>query len=110
MEYVKQTGILVKPIAPENYVMGGYTKLSAVARMPSGNWGTLLPTKEKQYAFLFDTLSCTTFSALNQCEIQGEWLINNGHVEKEDIKWLKDNGYFDENNKLNFSDRFIAIM
>lgn len=110
MEYVQQTGLLIKPVAPENYVMGGYTKLSAVTRVASGDWSNQLPTREKQYAFFFDTMSCTTFSALNQCEMQGYWLIDNDHISTEDLLWLHENGYFDENGLLNFSDRFTAIM
>ncbi|MDQ3158780.1 MAG: peptidoglycan-binding protein [bacterium] len=110
MEYIKQTGLLVKPIAPENYVMGAYTKLTAVARMPSMQWADFLPTREKQHAFNFDTLSCTTFSALNQCEMQGRWLLDNGYINLAQLAWLQENGYFDENGNLNFSDRFTAIM
>lgn len=110
MECVKQTGLLIKPPSPTEYIMGEFTKIKPATRVPSGKWGPYLPTYEKQYNYSFDTLSCTTFSALNAVEMQLNWLMKNGYFSQLDIEELKLMGYLDENKLFNFSDRFTAIL
>lgn len=110
MECVKQTGLLIKPPTPTEYVMGAFTKIKPAIRVPSGKWGPYLPTYEKQYNYSFDTLSCTTFSALNSVEMQLNWLMKNGYFSQLNIEQLTSMGYLDENKLFNFSDRFTAIQ
>jgi len=110
MKNIKQTGVLLKPPAPTDYIMGGKTGIAEVERIADGFWGDYLPTNEKQHNYSFDTMSCTTFSALNICEIQMNWLIRNNFLSLKQIEWLNKNGYMDNKGNINFSDRFTAIM
>lgn len=67
-----------------------------------------LPADEFQSSLLIDTLACVTFSGANVAEIIFNMMIEKGKIGKENVEWLKSNGYFDEDGKLNFSDRFSA--
>lgn len=58
----------------------------------------------------FETWSCVTFSALDCLETIGNYRTVNKLFSEEQVKWLKDKGYTDDDGYLNFSDRFISIM
>lgn len=58
----------------------------------------------------FETFSCVSYSALNCIETLMNYKIKKGEFSTENIKWLKDNGYFNDEGKVDFSDRFLAIM
>lgn len=73
------------------------------------DWTNYLPTNEKQ-SLGFDTFGCVTFSALNVIETQINYLIKENKLPETHVKFLKENGYIDENNIVNFSDRFIAKL
>ena len=61
-----------------------------------------LPENEMQIGLFDDTKSCVTFAITNQIEcLMGRDYIND--------PWLKENGYI-KNGKVNFSDRFTAVM
>lgn len=109
--FVKQTGVLFDGIQPNDYIMGGITGVFAKDILESGDWTSKVSTPEKQYKdYTFDTLSCVTFSALNDCEAMGNLYIELGSLSESQLKFLKDNNYFDPDGKLNFSDRFTAMM
>lgn len=106
----KQTGLIT--IAPRwnDFKMKGETALKKVVLNPERDWKKYTSRAERQYVPGFDTLSCTTFSALNDLEIIGNCKIEKKLFSDDNINWLKENGYFDDNGMLNFSDRFIAIL
>lgn len=106
-EAVKQTGLINVPPRPQDWRTGAAT-LSEIN--PSGDWIVSYPTFEKQSAISFDTMSCTTFSALNTIETQVNFLIKNGKLPKWNLDSLTELGFIDENGKFNCSDRFTAIM
>lgn len=58
----------------------------------------------------FETYSCVSYSALNCIETLMNFKIKKGEFSEINIKWLKDNGYFNDEEKIDFSDRFLAIM
>lgn len=66
------------------------------------SWYKYLPTNEMQIGTYFDTSGCVTFAILNQIETKLNSLPHN--------QWLEENGYYDKNNKVNFSERFCLIQ
>jgi len=83
---------------------------------PSGDWRTDLPTDETQLMKATngqsygDTECCTNFSSTNVCEIYLNYLISQNKVPQAALDFLKNNGYYDSNGKINFSDRFDAYV
>lgn len=103
---IRQTGVLNIPPSPGDYISGGSTAVVYEDRV--SNWEDYLPTKEKQYNYSFDTMSCTTFSALNVIEMQMRWLVEQKKLTEKQLELLED--YFDTDGNFNCSDRFTAIM
>jgi uncharacterized protein YcbK (DUF882 family) len=102
-----QTGFLFK-INPTDYRTGASPINWDVLNM-DGDWRMSLPLEEKQHNFKFDTMSCTTFSALNVIETFINFLMYNDKLAISQLEFLNENGYI-VNGKANFSDRFTAIM
>lgn len=108
---IPQTGVIFDGLIPSDAIRGINPRLSGSIILDSGDWSSYLPKNEKQsIPFTFDTLSCVTFSVLNGIEILFNLYIERKYVSPSKLKWLTDNGYFDDTGKINFSDRFIAIM
>lgn len=105
----KQTGLIIKQPRPSDYRTGAVTSLPYEVRIDDGFWKEFLPDFEKQNTYTFDTLSCTTFSALNVCEMQINWFLKNKKLTDSQKNWLINNGYL-KYDRINFSDRFTAIM
>lgn len=105
MEPIKQTGLLIK-FSEKDFLTGA---LPSAEVNPLGDWRDYVPTSEKQYKdSSFDTLSCTTFSAINTIETWINFLLKNKKFSLAQEMLL--NEYVDEQGKVNFSDRFTAIM
>ena len=109
-EIAKNTGILIVPLSPKAFKFGAETCIAPVVRLPNGDWFNYTPTGEKQYTIKYDTMSCTTFSALNSLEMQFNWLRKNGYIAADALALLKEWGYIDDNGNLNLSDWFTAVM
>jgi len=73
------------------------------------DWTPYLPSYEKQHGLYGDTKSCVTFSILNQIETLFAYKFDKGLISTKNIIWLEKNGYL-EDGKVNFSDRFTAVM
>lgn len=58
----------------------------------------------------FETWGCVTFSGLDCIETILNYKIAYKLIPDEQVKWLKDKGYMDDDGYLNFSDRFIHIL
>lgn len=106
----RHTGLLVVPLSPKAYVAGIESGIAYEVRLPKGDWFNFSPFGEKQYTSRFDTMSCTTFSALNSLEMQVKWLIANKKLSAEVIDFLEDEGFFDEKGEFNCNDWFTAVM
>lgn len=104
---MKQTGLIIKYPSITDYKLGAikYELLN-----PEMDWKAYLPTPERQDNFTFDTMSCTTFSALSDIETQMNFRLQKGLVNLDSIEALKQMGFIDENGSFNCSDRFTAIM
>ena len=75
----------------------------------SGDWTPYLPTDERQRKYGLETMSCVTFSACNVIETLMNYKLAHNLISEDNKKWLQDNGYIVDS-KLNFSDRFIALL
>lgn len=106
---IKNYGFQIYELQPEDWSFGS-SGLGLEIRRPDTNWTEFLPTGEKQKRQDEDKMACVTFSALNVIETEFIYQIKNKLIDNKDFKWLQDNGYFDENNRIDFSDRFIAIL
>lgn len=105
----KQSGVLLEIPKADAYILGGETPVQALDLVPNGDWRIYQPTNERQFTPTFDTMSCTTFSALNNIEAILYAYMQLGKLPQKHVDYLKNNGYLDEYGKPNFSDTFIAI-
>jgi len=103
----KQSGFLYK-LKPTDYRLGASPIVWEEVN-PARDWREYLPSGEKQYNFSFDTMSCTTFSALNVIETCINFLIETKRLPTMQREALEKLGYV-KNGKMNCSDRFTAIM
>lgn len=78
--------------------------------MMDGNWDKYMPTGEVQKRNDQDKMACVTFSALSCIEAIFTYQIERGDISKQGQEWLRQNGYIDSNGKINFSDRFVALL
>jgi len=107
-KYIKQTGFLFK-LKPTDYIVGA-SPLVTPDLIPDGDWREYAPVGELQAnMFVFDTLSCATFSALNTIETWVNYHIAKKNITDQQIQTLKDLGFFIDG-QFNASDRFTAIM
>lgn len=77
--------------------------------VPDGDWTPYWPSNEKQKNG-FESLCCTNFSSTSDIEIMMTRMLIKNEISKSNVEWLKENGYFDKNDRINFSDRFDAII
>lgn len=106
---IPQSGFIPCDPKPEDYMVGGVTGVTPVTRLPQGDWSGYQPAFTPQFNETFDTLSCTTFSAITTLETQMNYLYGNNLLSKNAVIFLQKNGYI-ENFKIRFSRRFTAIM
>ena len=104
---MQQTGFLYE-FDPRDYITGA-SPLAWDIVNKDGDWRNWKPLDEKQYDIKFDTMSCTTFSALNVIETWVNWLMYNDKLTVAQLEELNKLGFI-ENGKFNASDRFTAIM
>lgn len=93
-----------------DYVAGVNSPLAYQVILADGNWKPYTPTPEKQFGVLGDKMNCVTQSYNNQCEIRLTYLISAGKLPERHLKFLQENGYMDENGKVNFNDRISATL
>lgn len=98
-------GLIVIPIDQEDWMFGAD---NAINRVKIGSVLDFLPTTESQRFNKFDPWWCVVGSLENNLEIKFNYKIKNNLFRADNVKWLKDNGYFDENGKINFDDWFLA--
>ena len=86
---MKQYGFKPDIIQPEDYVLGGYSKLTPEVLQGNGQWDSSLPVKELQQRGGVETMACTVFTSLNALETL--------YKRKYEVD-------------MNFSDKYTAIM
>ena len=104
------TGVLVQPPLPTDFILGGETGITVEVRNPFAYWEQYLPTDEAQIGVYFDTMACVTFSALNCVEAQMNFLKEKNLIPQDALQKLTEMGFFDEFGRFNCSDRFTAKM
>jgi hypothetical protein len=106
---MKNTGVILEK-RPSDWVFGDNSLLKGTVINLLGDYRSFLPTHEKQIAVYFDSMACVTFSALNCIEIILNYKRSKGELPQAMINEFKEYGYIDENDKFNFSDRYIAKL
>jgi len=106
----KKYGLIEVPRTAKDWIAGGVSGIEPKVLVPDGNWYGYLPSFEHQSDSKLDTMACVTFSALNCIEGLFNFYIQSGQIPKTDFDWLKATGYLDNNNIINFSDRYIAKL
>lgn len=104
---MQQSGFLYK-YDPRDYITGS-SPIGWDTILPSGDWRPYVPSDEKQHNLTFDTMSCTTFSALNVIEFTVNFFLKENKLAPSQVAKLTELGFI-ENGKFNASDRFTAIM
>jgi len=99
---------LSKPLQ-KDWIAGQESGIIYNVIQENADWSNYLPIEEYQRIF-FDTFACVRFSALNTIEIIINRMIAKNEISSDNLSWLKEKGYLDENNLINFSDRFTANM
>jgi len=103
--------VIIEDIKPDDWLFG-VSAIDNIIKVKDGNWTPYLPNNEKQHID-FETFGCTNWSSTTAVEILITRLIVLGLISPENLEWLKNNGsgfsYFDDNGKINCSDRFDAL-
>lgn len=107
-KYVEQTGLIFE-LKPTDYIVGA-SPLVGVDILPDGDWEKYLPMGEMQAKmFVFDTLSCATFSALKIVPMWINYFIEKGVFSVAQLETLNKLGFFFDG-KFNANEQFTAIM
>lgn len=96
-----------------DWIAGANSPIEKTVLIPDLNWKPWLSNQEIQVVNLttpYDTLFCVTFSALAIISAIMNYMIANGLMPEDKVKWLKENGYIDETGKINFSERFTGTL
>ena len=91
--------------SPEDWIFGSSSK-SCIALIPEKNRRDYLPTGETQKG-IEDMMDCASRGPLNILEAKFLWLLEYDLLRKENTRWLEDN--YVKNNRIEFSDAFVAI-
>lgn len=99
---------------PTRWVLGATSKIEYKELNSSGNWLGYLPTDERQSNRFVDSWGCTNFGGLSVLETQLNFQIANNLLSPRALAFLRGNNcanisYIDQNNKVNFSDKFTYI-
>lgn len=91
----------------EDYVFGGFSQ-PCITNIEPEERIKYLPKGEVQRG-KDDLMDCASRGAINILEAKFTWLIQNKKLSKENDKWLRDNGYVN-NEVVEFSDAYTAIL
>ena len=109
MNKIIQTGLIIKK-RKSDYIAGVNSPIQADDILVSGDWENFLPLGERQNnPFVFDTLSCSTFSGLNTVETWVNYYLEKDLIPGDYMDELMDLGFF-KDGSFNASDRFSAMM
>ncbi len=111
------TGFLeTLPNLLHDFVFGGETAVPTSVRNAKGDWRPQAPDFKGQLmkgsngVSYGETDACMSFSGTNDLATQMDWLILNGQIDPNAVNFLRSNGYFGADGKLNFAPRFTAKM
>lgn len=96
-----------------DYLAGVNSPIGYEVLLPNYNWNPYAPTGERQSALNIggtDKMECVTQSLQNVIEFIFIFYIMTGRMPAPHLKFLKERGYFDANNKVNFNERIAATL
>lgn len=102
--------VLIEPLTPQAWIAGSESGIAYKALVAAADWTPYLVTYEDQTRPGFDAVSCVCYSGENCIELQLQRMIDEGEIPAITMQFLSDNKYLDTNGKVNFSDRFSAIL
>jgi len=97
----------LKHASNDDWVFGGFS-IPCLASIPEPDRIKYLPIGEVQRG-KEDMMDCATRGPINILETKFNYLYRTNKLIPENKKWLEDNGYINNNN-IEFSDAFIAIL
>jgi hypothetical protein len=121
MDYELQPGqntgfVEVAPKFEQDFIAGAETAILSTPVNPSCDWRPFLPTNVWQLMFTSDgkshgdTNACVSFAGKQSIETQLNFKIKKGQLSADDLQWLQQNGYIDQNGSVLLSARFTARM
>ena len=106
----KPQGVIKIEVRPEDFRVGGESTIKHETRVVDGDWTPYFSTGEDQRNYgVFDSNSCTNFSALNVVEAQVNYLVRH-RLSTAQVDWLKAEGFLDAKGEANLDDRFLACV
>jgi len=102
-------GVITPKIRESDYIAGQESGIKYQVIKSDSDWSVYLPTDEPQW-INFETGGCTNFSENNTIEVQLNFRLERNMLSPACVQKMKDWKYFDENGKVNFSDRFLYKM
>lgn len=105
---LQNTGVIEQAPSLSAWIAGLESGIAYQEMNPGGEWDPWLPGGEQQFGVYFDSMNCTNYSGTNTLETQLNFLIARNLVYGEALKFLRDNGYFDNDGKVETSDRFAG--
>lgn len=103
-------GLIYSDKRETDYLFGAENPVVKRVLLNTGDWSSYRPTPESQAYVYFDDYGCVTHSAVTILASILERQIEMGLISNDNIAWLKNNGYYDENGKINFNDRYIITL
>lgn len=85
----------------------GATSAPCIAQIPQEERERYLPMGEVQRG-TEDMMDCASRGAINILEAKFTWLIVNKKPSADNLNWLKNNGYVQNEDRVEFSDCFLA--
>jgi len=105
---MKNYGVILDNNTITGNAIGTISSIERVILQSNGDWSSYRPTAESQAYIYFDDYACVTHSTLLVIAAIFNLRIKKGLISDDNIEWLRDNGYFDDNGNINFNDRFTA--
>jgi hypothetical protein len=106
-KYPKNFGVLLGT-RPTDFLFSGVNGVPKKTLFPDGNSIPYFSPGHLQKKGKLETLSCVSESGTNIEEAIMNRQIELGMISKENLKWLANNEYLDENGKMKISPRFTA--
>lgn len=109
--FPKNLGVILEDQKPTDYIFGYASPVAEnITLLPGELWNQYLVRAERQFGVYFDSMGCVTFSALSVLEMIFKYQLAHNMISAGNVRWLRENGYFNAQGEIEFSDRFTAKM
>lgn len=112
LEVNQNTGLAIELIIedPKDYLFGGLSGIVHEERVTTGDHRIFVQTDESQTHLNFDDYGCVSHGCENSSSMQFSFFEYSKLLRKEDKEWLRYNGYYDSNGRINFDDRSLVVL